>query len=210
MDVCSHEDPDPFRSRIFPAFWHPKVLSPLTRNNDIIQEIIPPYFASTWSHPQSSNSSLSLFFVIIVCLMEPDQAYIFVFFDTLHCWYSRCRHLTPTELSMILKLTKEPRQQAVFLHFVFFPVDVNPIKHARVPQNGTDLSEVLFTRERHGSFWDLFRSVPLLDHLFEGSSFWTGSKQIRTDPVWTQALSVPVSGTIYSGSEQFRSRVNGA
>ena len=82
---------------------------------------------------------------------------------------------------MILKLTKEPKQQSSSI--LFFPLDVNPNKHARVPQNGTDLSEVLFTRERYGSFWDLFGSVPLLDHFFEGSNFWTGSKEIRTDPV---------------------------
>ena len=82
---------------------------------------------------------------------------------------------------MILKLIKEPKQQ--FPPFCFFPLDVNPNKHERVPQNGMDFSEVLFTRERYGSFWDLFGSVPLLDHFFEGSSFWTRSKQIRTDPV---------------------------
>ena len=85
---------------------------------------------------------------------------------------------------MILKLRKEPKQQSSSIPpFCFFLFDVNPNTHARVPQNGTDLSEVLFTRERYGSFWDLFGSVPLLDHFFEGSSFWTGSKQIRTDPV---------------------------
>ena len=55
---------------------------------------------------------------------------------------------------MILKLTKEPKQQSSSIPpFWFFLLDVNPNTHARVPKNGTDLSEVLFTRERYGSFF---------------------------------------------------------
>ena len=58
---------------------------------------------------------------------------------------------------MILKLTKEPKQQqsSSIPPFCFFLLDVNPSTPVRVTQNGMDLSEVLFTREQYRSFWDL-------------------------------------------------------
>ena len=74
---------------------------------------------------------------------------------------------------MILKLTKEPKQQSSSIppFLFFFLLDVNPNTHARVPQNGMDLNEVLFTRERYGCFWvrfvtgSRFRGVQFLDRI---------------------------------------------
>ena len=112
---------------------------------------------------------------------------------------------------MILKLTKEPKQQSSSIPpFCFFSLG-GKSKHACAssPERYRSQQSSVHTRTIR-IFLGSFGSVPLLDHLFEGSSFWTVSKQIRTDPVWTQPLSVPVSGTTYSGSEQFRSSVNGA